>query len=319
MSTLHVISTEKKGSFKQSEQACQFDFVEQLEDIDSILQIANRSSAEWFLLAQDVAGTDLVPTDQSLQAIQEKSFTTWLPKLPGSFADFTLRSLGGKMASLWIELWKSGAVLTPAEVLRTELRESQTLHELMTKLNWGSAPNETYMEIDWSDHSVELPELTPMNQRSRLKQIEPMIQNLEEILPGQYDRSSPDFTALRAGLYQWHDALETSHGYSQSAQHRGKNQAADYWHAIMHRREPDYSNSKYWFRHVGNSPVYAKLCRYAQSISTDLAAGEAWQPFGFVDFCSRCRQGSDEELIARRIQAVEMVLLMQQTMADAKK
>ena len=32
-----------------------------------------------------------------------------------------------------------------------------------------------------------------------------------------------------------------------------------YWHAILHRREPDYSNSKYWLRRVGGHPIFADL------------------------------------------------------------
>jgi hypothetical protein len=28
-----------------------------------------------------------------------------------------------------------------------------------------------------------------------------------------------------------------------------------FWHAIMHRREPDAANSKHWWRQVGTLPV----------------------------------------------------------------
>jgi len=319
MTRLHIIAANCADSVCSNERVYQCDSIEQFENLHSISQIVNQSSAEWFLLTQVITETNQIPTGQSLKVIQENGSTAWLPKVSDSFADFMVLALGGKMASLWTELWKAGAVLAPAQVLRTALMESNSLHEVMAKLNWGESTKERFLEIDWSDCSVDLPELAPTRQHPRLKQIDPLIQNLEQLLPASLDRSSPDFTALRAGLYQWYDALEVSHGYSQDAQHQGRNQAADYWHAIMHRREPDDSNSKYWFRHVGHSPVYAKLLRYAQSSSDDFASRESWDPFAFVDYCSRCRRDSEEEQVAQKIQAVEMVLLMQQTMRDAQK
>ncbi len=319
MSRLHIIAMNCTDSACPNERVYQCDSIEQLEELHLISQIVNQSSAEWFLLSDQITETNQIPTAQSLKVTQENGSTAWLPKVSDSFADFIVHALGGTMASLWIELWKAGAVLVPAQVLRSELHESDSLNELFAKLNWEESTKQSFQEIDWSDRSVELPALVPSNQHPRLKQVGPLIQNLEELLPASLDRTSPDFTALRAGLYQWYDALEVSHGYSQDAQHQGRNQAADYWHAIMHRREPDDSNSKYWFRHVGHSPVFAKLLRYAQSISDEFASRESWDPFAFVDYCSRCRRGSGEEQIAQKIQAVEMILLMQQTLLDAQK
>ncbi len=319
MSRLHIIATSCADSVCSNERVCQCDSIEPFEDLHVISQIVNQSSAEWFLLTEQITETNQIPIAQSLKVIQENGSTAWLPKVSDSFADFIVLALGGTMASLWIELWKAGAVLAPAQVLRSELHESDSLNELIAKLNWEESTKESCQKIDWSDSSVDLPALVPSDQHPRLKQIDPLIQNLEQLLPASYDRSSPDFTALRAGLYQWYDALEVSHGYSQDAQHLGRNQAADYWHAIMHRREPDDSNSKYWFRHVEHSPVFAKLLRYAQFISEDFALRKSWDPFAFVDYCSRCRRGSEEEQIAQKIQAVEMILLMQQTICDAQK
>ena len=319
MSGLHILAASCDDSVSRNEQTYQFEIIKDFENLDSISQIVNQSSAECFSLTDLISEPEQIPVSPLLSEIQSNGSALWLSKVPHSFASFVVNALGGKMASLWFPLWKSGRVFVQSSVLRAALEESSSLDEVVIKFNWNEPTESEYEEIDWSDCSVELPELAPTREHPRLKRIEPLIQNLEALLPASYDRSSPDFTALRAGLYQWYDALEVSHGYSQDAQHQGKNQAADYWHAIMHRREPDDSNSKYWFRHVGHSPVFAKLLRYAQSISDDFASRESWDPFAFVDYCSSCTRGSNEEQVAQRIQAVEMVLLMQQTMRDAQK
>ena len=53
--------------------------------------------------------------------------------------------------------------------------------------------------------------------------------------------------ACRAGLWLLHDFLDQSHTISQDLETK----EGSFWHAIMHRREPDASNSKYWWRIVG--------------------------------------------------------------------
>jgi hypothetical protein len=136
--------------------------------------------------------------------------------------------------------------------------------------------------------------------------------------------SKVDEIALRAGLFQWHDFLDESHELSQSIEGQGENQLGDYWHAIMHRREPDYSNAKYWFRRIGNQPIYRDLRLYADGVLASCRAADAqlwrerlqpsakWDPFAFVDMCEHCAQDetSDLALAARRIQYAEMSMLM---------
>ena len=109
----------------------------------------------------------------------------------------------------------------------------------------------------------------------------------------------------------------------------GVNSAGDYWHAIMHRREPDYSNGKYWFRAVGSHPVFPELASRAEALfqTADptsgrwrdrlMAAGE-WDPFAFVDLCAECprNEGDALSLFARRLQWLEMCLLLRETYRD---
>src|SRR5437899_244778 len=51
---------------------------------------------------------------------------------------------------------------------------------------------------------------------------------------------------VRSAALLWHDYLDESHTISQNIP------GADggFLHGIMHRREPDYPNAKYWFRRV---------------------------------------------------------------------
>lgn len=58
--------------------------------------------------------------------------------------------------------------------------------------------------------------------------------------------------ALMAGLHLRNDSLDRSHSYAQQIE---DDSTGSYWHAIMHRMEQDFWNSKYWFRQAGNHPV----------------------------------------------------------------
>lgn len=164
--------------------------------------------------------------------------------------------------------------------------------------------------------------------------IEWLVRHIEQTKPSQFIPDSDaasiaDSVAVKAGLLLWHDAAEASHQLAQSIEGLGTRHAGDYWHAILHRREPDYSNAKYWFRQFDLHPVMSELIPYATRALQDveesttwksrLVGKGSWDPFAFVDLCEACTgsEGSPLGIAARRIQAAELQLLMAATYLDA--
>jgi hypothetical protein len=118
-----------------------------------------------------------------------------------------------------------------------------------------------------------------------------------------------------AGVWLLYDHLDESHTISQ----RIDTAEGSFWHAIMHRREGDFSNSKYWFRHVGQHPAYDAIGQRAAEIAATrgqeplikkLLTSGTWDPFAFVDLCQAVVRGqSDAQDISLDIQQAEWEIL----------
>jgi len=86
--------------------------------------------------------------------------------------------------------------------------------------------------------------------------------------------------AVRAGLYLLNGDWDAAHGVAQSL----AGPLGAHWHALVHRHEPDYENSKYWLTRVGQSPVYPTLAEAARAAGHgEVLAGERWDPARFTD------------------------------------
>jgi hypothetical protein len=118
-----------------------------------------------------------------------------------------------------------------------------------------------------------------------------------------------------SGVWLLHDYLDESHTISQGIE----TPSGSLWHAMMHRREGDYSNSKYWLRRVGRHGVFEALgqragelaaVRGAERAAKKLLSGGAWDALAFVDVCEAAVRGQTGDAdLCRDVQQAEWELL----------
>jgi hypothetical protein len=117
--------------------------------------------------------------------------------------------------------------------------------------------------------------------------------------------------AALGGLFLYFSCTDECHELVQNL----NSSEGDFWHAILHRREPDAANSAYWFKQTGTHPVFPELARAADEIAMKYPAANfrsgQWDPKFFIDFCAEARgeAGSPKEAAALEIQLAEWQLL----------
>jgi len=127
--------------------------------------------------------------------------------------------------------------------------------------------------------------------------------------------SRDDARAMLAGLWLYFDFLDESHTISQSLD----DETGSFWHAIMHRREGDFSNSKYWYARCPDHPALPAIAAQAGKIVNQMPADKsllrvvatAWNPGGFVDLVQAVHGTPDDprHKLAVALQRIEWQVL----------
>ncbi len=113
------------------------------------------------------------------------------------------------------------------------------------------------------------------------------------------DQNPQTLPFIQAALYLCFDCFDEAHQIAQD--HEGV--IGNWIHAIAHRREPDASNSKYWYHRVhapakvfagigGDSLAFLKksLVPELEILAKKMEKSKAWEPETFVDLCDQFRE-----------------------------
>jgi len=131
--------------------------------------------------------------------------------------------------------------------------------------------------------------------------------DIQKLDPGK----DPKALAVKSGLLLWNDDLDGCHTIAQDLE----DSHGAYLHGVMHRREPDYGNSKYWFRRVGTQPLFPQLRTAALDLLSEAPASDPyrkalekspeWDAFRMVDWCEAAKDEHDVAFL-RALQAIEI-------------
>ncbi len=123
------------------------------------------------------------------------------------------------------------------------------------------------------------------------------------------------FALVRGGVNYALDDLDGCHAFFQDA----PGDLAAYWHGMMHRREGDFDNARYWFRRAGQMPFFGALHGKAAPLSDVVARQLSWDPYLFTGQCEQARFGAVElsdELA--KLQRAEFDVVFDYTWRQAK-
>jgi len=105
-------------------------------------------------------------------------------------------------------------------------------------------------------------------------------------------------TCVLAGLWLWHDFLDRAHKLVQNV----PTSSGSFWHAIIHRREGDFWNSKYWYARCANHPILPSLAANAAGALNPHPADasllrlthQGWDADAFVELVEAVHQSPED-------------------------
>lgn len=133
-------------------------------------------------------------------------------------------------------------------------------------------------------------------------------------------KHGPMVECCRAGLLLFNDDLNGAHGLIQDL----PDSTAAFWHAVLHRREGDFSNARYWWNRVGEHPAFepifdSVLHRVPEfSLLDELRAAGRWLPLEFNAACGACARDGKHEAELRATQRLEMRGLLEWCAAQVR-
>jgi len=167
-----------------------------------------------------------------------------------------------------------------------------------------------------------LPELGPGPRANVLPEaaLNESVKQLFQTIP-----SPPETQELVHGLILlWHDHLDAAHGIAQEIE----NADGSFLHGIVHRREPDYGNAKYWFRRAGPHACFLEIVRRvtalpalkaSRDLSVKLAPQGEWDAFAFIDLCEQSEKAGAADATTqalREIQGIESEVLLEHWLGE---
>ncbi len=130
------------------------------------------------------------------------------------------------------------------------------------------------------------PDLAETLQRLTRSKRDAQVEMLGDIPPSRVDE-------WMSGLWLLAGDIDRSHTISQDIDNR----EGSFLHGIMHRREGDFGNAKYWFHRVGSHPALDELAERTQ--------GEYEGGSEFVDLVARAVR--EDESIRERCQQLQWI------------